>query len=72
MRVKNGRTSIRFCNLPKGEVFATLESVDLWMKIENAETKVKDCNAVCLQDGILERFGDDEIVYPITGAFVME
>lgn len=72
MRVKNGRTSMRFYNLPIGEVFATMESVDLWMKIENAETKVKACNAVCLTDGILERFTDDEIIYPITGAFVME
>lgn len=72
MRVKNGRASVRFGNLRIGEVFATLESVDLWMKIENAETKVKGCNAVCLQDGILERFGDDEIIYPVAGAFVME
>lgn len=29
MRVKNGRTSLRFYNLPIGEVFATMESVDL-------------------------------------------
>lgn len=72
MRVKNGRTSMRFYNLPVGEVFATMESIDLWMKIEEAETKVKACNAVCLTDGILERFTDDEIIYPVNGAFVME
>lgn len=72
MRIKNGRISMRFCNLPLGEVFATLESFDLWMKIENAETKEAVCNAVCLSDGNLERYADDEIIYPITGAFVME
>ena len=72
MRVKNSRTSVRFNNLPIGEVFTTTESFDLWMKIENAETKEAVCNAVCLQEGNLERFGDSEIVYPINGAFVME
>ena len=72
MRVKNSRTSIYFRSRPIGEVCTTLESFDLWMKIENAETKDAVCNAVCLQDGNLERFGDDEIIYPITGAFVVE
>lgn len=72
MKVKNSRTSIYFRNLPIGEVFTTTESFDLWMKIENAETKEAVCNAVCLQDGNLERFADTEIIYPIAGAFVME
>ena len=72
MRVKNGRDSMQFSNLPIGEVFATMESIDLWMKIEEAETKTKVCNAVCLQDGILERFNVNEIIYPVNGAFVIE